>query len=53
MKHGARLDMRVPPDLKQALEEFAEADRRRLTDLVRIVLEDYVAERRQTERKRK
>lgn len=41
----ARLDMRVSSELKQALERLAAQDRRRLTDLVEIVLEDYVQAR--------
>ncbi|MCC6741111.1 MAG: ribbon-helix-helix protein, CopG family [Planctomycetia bacterium] len=38
--------LRVPPELKRALEEAAAAERRGLSDYLRLALEDLVAKRK-------
>lgn len=53
MAKDARLDMRVPTPLKEALQRFADKDRRRLTDYVELVLLDHVTEREKREVRRK
>ena len=40
-----RVMVRLPDDLMRALEKAAAEDRRRLSDFVRIVLEDHLAAR--------
>ncbi len=52
MAKDARLDLRVRSDLKEALQRCAEKDRRRLTDLIEIVLTDYIAERERREKRK-
>lgn len=37
--------VRVPDHLRAALEEAAEEDRRKLSDYIRLALEDYLAGR--------
>lgn len=37
------LSLRLEPELKAELQRLAQADRRSLTNLVEIILEDYVA----------
>ena len=44
MAKDARLDMRISSELKEALLRCAEKERRRLTDLVEIILTDHVAD---------
>ena len=44
--------MRIEPELKADLKELAAADRRDLTDYVKLVLSDHVASRKR-EAKRK
>jgi uncharacterized protein (DUF1778 family) len=51
MTKDARLDLRVKTELKAALQRIAERQRRRLTDLIEIVLTDYVAEEERSKRK--
>ena len=46
-----RIIVRLPTAMKGALEEAAEADRRKLADYVRIVLEDHLAGRGQRKRR--
>jgi predicted transcriptional regulator len=36
------LGMRIDPDLKEDLETIAKKQRRKLTNLVTLILEDYV-----------
>jgi predicted DNA-binding protein len=40
-----RLELRVPSRLKKALEVLAERDRRKISDYVRVALEDHVKAR--------
>jgi predicted DNA-binding protein len=44
--------LRLPKGLKNFLDDFAEKDRRTTTQLVRIILEDWVAEKKDIVRKR-
>ena len=44
MPKDARLDMRITSELKEALQRCADKERRRLTDLVEIILTDHVAD---------
>ena len=45
MAKTARLDMRITAALKADLQKIADRERRRLTDLVEIVLTDFAAEK--------
>ena len=38
-----RLYLRINPDLKRTLEVLAQADRRQVSDYVRMILEDHIA----------
>lgn len=44
MTKSARLDLRVRPELKEALQRLADRDRRRLADYVDVVLTDHAME---------
>jgi predicted transcriptional regulator len=53
--HGATmntptLSVRIPLGLRDQLEQIAEQDRRPLSNLVRLALEDYASEQRRGER---
>jgi predicted transcriptional regulator len=43
------LTVRIPAGLREQVEEIAARDRRRPSELVRLVLEDYVREQAQEE----
>jgi predicted DNA-binding protein len=45
MTRDAAISVRVEPELKQALEELAKADKRTLASYVAIVLQAHVDER--------
>jgi predicted DNA-binding protein len=42
---GERISIRVPTEMYEALETCAKADRRTISALVKVVLEDYLIER--------
>lgn len=42
-----KMELRLPAELRRKIEEAALADRRRPSQLVRLVLEDWVAARAQ------
>jgi len=48
MKKSAPLSIRITPELKEALEELAAADRRPLSSYVQLALEEHVAQRKRT-----
>jgi hypothetical protein len=43
MSWGNQLTARVPPEVYAEIERLAAADRRRISDLVKILLEDGLA----------
>jgi len=53
MTKDARLDMRIAAGLKKALERFAAAENRKITNYVETVLQEHVTEREKQEGKRK
>lgn len=36
------LHLRVPAEMKESLQSLADADRRKLSDYIRIILEDHI-----------
>ena len=36
------LHVRIPSDMKEKLQALADADRRKLSDYIRIILEDHI-----------
>jgi predicted transcriptional regulator len=53
MKKTAPLSIRITPDLKEALETLAAADRRPLSSYVQLALEEHVARQQASVRKGK
>ena len=45
--------LRISPSLKKSLEVLAEADRRSLSDYLRIVLEDHISHKGKKKRRGK
>ena len=45
-----QIGVRVSEELKASLEELAEQDKRKLSDFIRIALENLVTERKTAER---
>ena len=43
--HSEALNLRLPADIKHEIATLAAADRRKVSDYIRIVLEDHVAAR--------
>ena len=39
------LNLRITPEMHEALQELADNDRRTLSDYTRIILEDFLAEK--------
>jgi len=46
----AALSFLVPKSLKEALQEFADADRRNLTNYLQVVLEKHVEQKKKSKR---
>ena len=47
-----QITLRLPPDLRAALERIADSERRLLSDMIRVALEEWVAARRRRGHKR-
>ncbi|MCH8012261.1 MAG: hypothetical protein IIA61_10005 [Candidatus Marinimicrobia bacterium] len=47
------ITLRVSPSLKKSLEVLTEADRRILSDYLRIVLEDHISHKGKKKRRKK
>jgi predicted transcriptional regulator len=46
MRRGSlktQITLRLPPDLREALERIADSERRLLSDIIRMALEEWVA----------
>jgi predicted transcriptional regulator len=43
MSRTATITFRITPELKKRLQSFAEAERRSMSQLIEIILEEYVA----------